>query len=93
MNKKLQKQIETKLDKLQKLLDNAEEARSLNSDDPDTWDSDALYDLAEQLKSALALLEDKKTKQLNQHNEPIIEPGLCSLIDDWENQREEEEDA
>ncbi|KLL02838.1 MAG: hypothetical protein MRECE_42c017 [Mycoplasmataceae bacterium CE_OT135] len=93
MNKKLQKAIESKLDQLQNLLDNLEEARHLDPDDPDTWDGDTLYNLTEELKSTLALLEDKKTKQLNQHHEPIIEPGLCSLIDDWENQREEEEDA
>ncbi|KLL03669.1 MAG: hypothetical protein MRECE_11c032 [Mycoplasmataceae bacterium CE_OT135] len=93
MNKKLAKAIETKLDKLQTLLDNLEEARHLDPDDPNTWDGDALYNLTEELKSALALLEDQNSNQRNEYGEPIIEPGLCSLIDDWENQREEEEDA
>jgi ribosome-associated translation inhibitor RaiA len=32
----LQKQIEKKLDQLQKLLDKIEEVRIINSDDPDT---------------------------------------------------------
>jgi hypothetical protein len=36
MNKKLQKQIAKKLDQLQELLDNLEEVRNLESDDPDT---------------------------------------------------------
>jgi predicted HNH restriction endonuclease len=82
MPKKLAKAIESKLDKLQTLLDNIEEARHLDSNDPDTWDSDTLYNITKDLKEALKLLQDQKAKQLNQHNEPIIEPGLCSLIDD-----------
>jgi hypothetical protein len=35
-SKKLQKQIENKLDKLQELLDKIDEARMINADDPDT---------------------------------------------------------
>jgi hypothetical protein len=35
-SKKLQKQIEKKLEKLQELLDNIDEARIINSDDSDT---------------------------------------------------------
>jgi hypothetical protein len=35
-SKKLQKQIENKLDKLQELIDEIIEAQSINSDDPDT---------------------------------------------------------
>jgi hypothetical protein len=35
-SKKLQKQIEKKLDQLSKLLDNSEEARVIDSNDPDT---------------------------------------------------------
>ena len=93
MNKKLQRQIETKLDKIQALLDNFAEVHVIDPDDPETWDSDTLYNLTAELKFALALLEDKKTKQLNQHNEPIIEPGLCSLVDDWKSQKEEGENA
>jgi len=92
MPKKLQKAIEAKLDKLQELLDSLEEARNLDSNDPDTWDSDTLYSLVEDLKAALKLLQDQKTNQRNQHGELIIEPGLCSLIDDWEAKREAEED-
>jgi hypothetical protein len=36
MTKKLQKQIENKLEKLSKLLDEIDEARIINSDDPET---------------------------------------------------------
>jgi len=36
MPKKLQKAIETKLDKLQELLDSLEEVRNLDANDPDT---------------------------------------------------------
>jgi hypothetical protein len=59
-SKKLQKQIESKLEKLQELLDNIEEARIINPDDPETWDSDVLYNLVTNLKKVQQLLEDKK---------------------------------
>jgi hypothetical protein len=36
MNKKLQKQIEKKLDKLFEILGNIEEARIINPNDPET---------------------------------------------------------
>ena len=35
-SKKLQRQIENKLDQLSELLDETEEARIINSDDPET---------------------------------------------------------
>lgn len=91
VNKKLTKKIEKQLDKLSHLLDNFEEARILNADDPETWDADALYDLAEQLKEALRLLEGKK--QTDRYGEELIlEEGLCSLIDDYQSEQEEEDD-
>ena len=91
--KKLQKHIEKKLDQLSKLLDNLEEARMINSDDPDTWDSDTLYNLAENLKETLKLLEDKESKQKDNFGEPIIlEVGLCSLVDEYHSEDEENED-
>jgi len=92
MPKKLAKQIETKLEKLSKLLDSITEAQAIDSNDSDTWDSDTLYGLAEDLKEAFQLLEDKKTNQRNEYGELIINPGLCSLVDDWESEREEEDD-
>ena len=93
MNKKRQKKIEKKLDRLSDLLDNITAVQAINSDDSDTWDSDTLYSLVEDLKEALKLLEDKETNQRNEFGEPIIlEAGLCSLMDDWEAQREEEDD-
>ena len=92
MNKKLAKQIETKLDKLTELLDNITAAQAIDPNDSDTWDSDTLYNLIEDLKEALQLLKDQKTNQRNEYGELIINPGLCSLVDDWESQREEEDD-
>ena len=40
MNKKLPKQIENKLEKLHELLDQMEEVRIIDPQDPETWDSD-----------------------------------------------------
>ena len=91
MNKKLQKLIEKKLDQLQELLSSIADVQIIDPNDSDTWDSDTLYSLIEDLKEALQLLEDKKTNQRNEYGELIINPGLCSLVDDWESQREEED--
>ena len=90
---KLPKQIENKLAKLSQLIDQIDEAHAINSDDPDTWDADTLYDLVENLKAALELLEDKLAKgQYDDFAEPIIlETGLCSLVDDWEAEKEAKE--
>jgi hypothetical protein len=75
------------------LLDKIDEARILNSDEPENWNSDTLYSLAEKLKKTLQLLEDKTGKQLDEFGDPIVlEPGLCSLMDDWESQEEEDYD-
>ena len=91
-SKKLQRKIEKKLDQLQELLDQIEEVRAINSDDPETWDSDALYNLVANLKEALKLLADQKS---NQEKDPwgdslVLEEGLCSLMNAY--QEEEEED-
>ena len=50
MNKKRQKKIEKKLDQLSDLLDNITAAQTMDANDSDTWDSDALYSLVEDLK-------------------------------------------
>ena len=90
-SKKLQKQIEKKLDQLSQLLNKIDEARAINSDDPETWDSDTLYGLVENLKETLELLEDKTGKQLDDFGEPVIlETGLCSLVDSYQSEGEEE---
>ena len=87
---KIQKKIEKKLEKLSKLLDKIDEAHAINSDDPDTWDSDTLYSLVENLKETLELLEDKEGKQLDEFGEPIIlEEGICSLVDNYQADEEE----
>ena len=93
MTKKLAKKIEKKLDKLAELLDHITVAQTMDANDSDTWDSDTLYSLVEDLKEALQLLEDQESNQRDKHGELIIlETGLCSLIDDWEAAREEVED-
>ena len=93
-SKKLQNKISKKLDQLSKLLDKIDEVRVINSDDPETWNSDALYNLVENLKEALVLLEDKThSKQKDSFGEPIIlEVGLCSLVDEYQSEEEENED-
>lgn len=91
MNKSnLKTQIEKKLDTLQELLDQIDEARAVSPDDSETWDSDTLYDLVENCKEILKLLEDQKGKQLDEFGQPIIlEEGLCSLIDEYNSEEEE----
>ena len=90
-SKKLQKQIENKLDKLQELIDEIIEAQSINSDDPDTWDSDTLYNLIENLKAALKLLEDQEhPKEKDHFGQPLIlEEGICSLVDEYQSEEED----
>ena len=90
-SKKLEKKIESKLDQLEKLINKINEAQAINSDDPETWDSDTLYNLAENLKETLQLLEDKTGKQLDDFGEPLIlEEGLCSMVDSYQSEDEEE---
>ena len=90
--KRLQNKISKKLDQLSHLLDNLEEARVIDSNDPDTWDSDALYNLAESLKDALALLEDQKIKgKYDEMGQPLYEEGLCSLVDEYHSEEENED--
>lgn len=77
--------ITSKLEKLSKLLTKIDEAHIINSDDSETWDSGALYNLAENLKEALKLLKDKEDpKNRDGFGQPIIlEEGLCSLVDEY----------
>ena len=89
-SKKLQKQIANKLEKLSKLIDKIGDVRAINSDDPETWDADTLYSLVEDLKETLKLLEDQKSKQLDDWGKPItLEEGLCSLVDEYKSEEEE----
>ena len=92
--KKLQNKISKKLDQLSKLLDKIDEVRVINSDEPETWDSDTLYNLVENLKEALVLLEDKvNPEEKDSFGEPLIlEVGLCSLVDEYQSEEEESED-
>jgi len=86
------KQIQTKLTKLNELLENIQEAQIIDPHDSDTWDPDTLYNLTEQLKDTLKLLEDHKFSKKNEFGENLVsvEMGLCSLIDEY--QEEEEND-
>jgi len=89
-NKELHHKIENKLEKLHELLDKFDEARNIEPDEPETWDADTLYNLVENLKDALKLLEDQKGKQLDEFGEPIIvEEGVCSLVDEYKSEEEE----
>ena len=92
-SKKLQNKISQKLDQLSKLLDKIDESRIINSDDSDTWDSDTLYNLVENLKETLQLLEDKESKsEKDEFGQPLIlEAGLCSLMDEYQEEGENEE--
>jgi hypothetical protein len=104
MNKK--RKIAKKLDQLQELLNSIEEARIINPDDPDTWDSDTLYNLVENLKEALKLLEDQPLKgelelqsngssfnnERHEFGQPLTEDGLCSLIDLYQEDQENDEE-
>ncbi len=61
-NKKLEKKITYKLEKLQELLDNISETQNIDPDDPDTWDSDTLYNLISDLEESLTILKDKESQ-------------------------------
>lgn len=92
MSKKLAKKISNKLDQLSQLLDTMEEARVIDPSDPETWDSDALYNLAEQLKEVLKLLEDQPIKgKIDEFGQPLYEEGLCSLVDSYQSEEEDED--
>ena len=90
-NKKL---ITKKLNQLSELLDQIDEARIMQPDTPETWDSDLLANLATNLKAALKLLEDQTSpKEKDPWGDPIVlEAGLYSLINNYQENDEEEED-
>ena len=89
--KSLSKKIERKLDTLQELLDQIEEVRVIDSNDSDTWDADALYNLAENLKEALKLLEDQPLKgKYDEFGQLLTEDGLCSLVDSYQEKETKE---
>ena len=74
--------------------DKLDEVRFINSDDPDTWDPDILYNLIENLKETLQLLEDKEDRKLKDNfGQPLIlEEGLCTLVDEYHSDEEENSD-
>ena len=83
------KSIQTKLAKLSQLIDQIIEVQVINSEDPDTWDSDALYNLVENLKATLKLLEDQPIKgKYDEFGQPLYEDGLCSLVDEYHEDHE-----
>jgi len=89
MNKKLKKAITKKLEQLDKILEEIRNT-SIDDDDSELWDPDYYYDLTEQLREALTLLEDSKSKEKNEFGESISEPGICSLIDAYAEEKEED---
>ena len=92
-SKKLANKISNKLDQLSELIDNMDEVRIINSDDPKTWDSDVLYNLVENCQAVIKLLADKKhPKEKDPWGEPLIlEEGLCSLMDEYHEEAESED--
>jgi len=90
MSQKLQKQIEKKLETLQEILGKITEAQVINPDDPNTWDSDTLYNLIEKCKEVLKLLEDQPLKgKYNEFGQPLYEDGLCSLVDEYHSEKDD----
>jgi hypothetical protein len=52
-----------------------------------------LYNLTESLKAALKILEDQPIKgQKDEFGQPAYSEGLCSLVDTYQNETEEDED-
>lgn len=95
MNKNnLKKQIKKKLDQLTELLNKTDEARVIQVDEPNTWDSDTLYNLSEKCKEIQQLLADKKhpTEKDEFGNPLILESGICSLVDEYQSEEEISED-
>jgi len=89
-SKKLHQQIEKKLETLHELLDNLDEVRAIDPNDPDTWDSDTLYNLVEDLKETLKLLEDQPLQgKYDEFGHPLGEAGLCSLVDSYQEEKDE----
>ena len=86
MNKRsLKSEIAKKLDQLSKLIDEIDDAHVINSDDPETWDSDALYNLVENCKKVIKLLEDKVIPgKYDEFGQPLTENGLCFLVDSYQ---------
>jgi len=83
-SKQLHQQIERKLTKLHECLDKVDEVRAVNPDDPETWDSDSLYNLVENLKAALKILADQPIKGQDDELGPLLyEDGLCSLVESY----------
>jgi len=92
MKKRLQNKITKKLTELNDILEEISNSQ-IEIEDTEMWDADYYYDLAEQLKAALALLEDKKLcHQLDEFGNPLIEAGICSLLDKYTSEEEEEND-
>jgi len=90
-SKKLQKQITKKLENLNQLLDKIDEVRVIESDKPETWDPDTLYNLVSNLKKTWEFLEDKVIKgQYDEFGQPLTEEGLCSLVDEYHSEEEED---
>ena len=91
MKKKLAQKITNQLETLQELLNQIAEAQAIEPTDPDTWDADTLYNLVENLKETLVLLEDKENaRQLDLAGEPITgEIGLCSLVDEYHSEADD----
>ncbi|CAI2172879.1 12062_t:CDS:2 [Funneliformis geosporum] len=55
--------------------------------------NDALYNLVENLKEILKLLQDQPIKgRYDEFGQPLYKEGLCSLVDEYHSDEEENED-
>ncbi|MDR1670565.1 MAG: hypothetical protein LBR43_02495 [Spiroplasmataceae bacterium] len=90
----LKRKIAKKLEKLEELLNKTDDARAIEASDPETWDSDTLYDLKELAKEIQELLEDEiDPKQKDEYGEPLLlEAGICSLVDEYHEEENENDD-
>jgi len=87
MSKKL---ITKKLESLHKLLNQITEALVMDPEDPETWDSDTLYNLVENSKEIIKLLEDQIIKgKYDEFGQPLYEDGLCSLVDEYHSEKDD----
>jgi len=92
MNQQLSSKITHKLAKLHQLLDRFNEVRKIDPADSNTWDSNILTNLVEDLQETLQLLADKRSYPLQLSYaggaETIQEFGLGSLIAKYHSEAE-----
>jgi hypothetical protein len=89
-SKKLQKQIEKKLDHLDKAIQKARDT-VIDIYDENNWDYDHYSSLETKLEKALELLKDKVIPgKKDEYGDPIVsEKGILTLLDELNEEEEE----